>query len=84
MKFPCTKCGACCRHLDKSDLYKELDRGDGVCKYLKGNLCSIYEIRPNLCRVDKCYELYFASHMTRDEFYRTNLAVCRKLRELEE
>lgn len=39
--FKCDKCGECCRHLDKSEEYRELDRGDGVCKYLDQNLCSI-------------------------------------------
>lgn len=24
---------------------------NGVCKYQKGNLCSIYETRPEICRV---------------------------------
>ncbi len=28
--FKCDCCGECCRNLDKSDLYKELNRGDGV------------------------------------------------------
>lgn len=50
--FKCDCCGACCRHLNLSALYAELDRGDGTCKYLSGNLCSIYEKRPLLCRVD--------------------------------
>ena len=41
--FKCDCCGCCCRNLQLSDLYSELDRGDGTCKYLVGNLCSIYE-----------------------------------------
>ena len=53
--FKCDKCGECCRHLNESDLYIELDRGDGVCKYLDGNLCSIYENRPLHCRIDESY-----------------------------
>ena len=48
--FYCDRCGACCRNLRKSKLYAELDRGDGTCRYLAGNLCSIYENRPLLCR----------------------------------
>lgn len=43
--FYCDRCGACCRNLRKSKLYAELDRGDGTCRYLAGNLCSIYENR---------------------------------------
>ena len=35
----------------------ELDRWDGVCRYLQNNLCSIYEHRPLVCRIDENYEL---------------------------
>ena len=42
--FKCDKCGECCRHLDESELYQEIDRGDGVCKFLTDNLCSIYAV----------------------------------------
>lgn len=44
--FECDSCGLCCMNIYKSEIYSELDRGDGVCKYLSGNLCSIYENRP--------------------------------------
>ena len=59
MMFICDKCGECCRHLERSDVYSDLNRGDGVCIYLTGDLCSIYEQRPLLCRVDECYEAFF-------------------------
>ena len=74
--FKCDKCGKCCRKLNKSDIYKELHNGDGICKYLDGNLCSIYLNRPLLCRVDECYELYFKESMTRDEYEKFNYEVC--------
>lgn len=77
--FPCEKCGECCRNLDKSPLYSDLDRGDGVCRYLAQNLCSIYESRPLKCRIDDCYESFFKEHMTREEYYRLNRAICIKL-----
>lgn len=80
MMFPCDKCGACCRNLHLSPLYAELDRGDGVCKYLSGNLCSIYESRPLLCRVDESYEKFFKEVMSIEEYYRINLDVCKKLK----
>lgn len=70
--FKCDKCGECCRHLDESELYQEIDRGDGVCKFLTDNLCSIYDKRPLLCRVDESYELFFKSKMTKDEYDRMN------------
>ena len=74
--FKCSQCGVCCRHLDRSELYRELDRGDGVCRYLKGNLCSIYENRPLLCRIDESYDKYFSEIYTRDEYYRLNEQAC--------
>ena len=36
--FHCDKCGICCRSLRRSPLYSGLDRGDGVCRYLDGEL----------------------------------------------
>lgn len=80
--FKCDKCGLCCSHLLGSELYKELDRGDGVCKYLEGNLCSIYDRRPLLCRVDECYKRFFSSEMTREEYYKKNYEGCLKLKQL--
>ena len=80
--FECDCCGCCCRNLNKSELYTELDRGDGVCKYLLEDLCSIYENRPLLCKVDECYELYFYNIMKRDEYYRLNKVECKKLKDI--
>ena len=39
--YECDICGTCCRNLNKSSIYEDLDRGDGTCKYLESNLCSI-------------------------------------------
>lgn len=33
--FECDKCGSCCKNLKKIGEYFDLDRGDGICKYLK-------------------------------------------------
>lgn len=79
--FECDKCGECCRNLQMSDIYKDLDSGDGTCKYLKGNLCSIYENRPLKCRVDESYDCYFSEDMTREEFYEQNYKVCKELKQ---
>lgn len=78
--FTCDQCGECCRHLDQSSIYAELDRGDGVCKYMTGDKCSIYESRPLLCRVDECYEVYFKDQYTRDEYEKINYKVCNLLK----
>lgn len=77
--FKCNQCGECCRNLDKSDVYKELDKGDGTCKYLVGNLCSIYENRPLLCRIDECYDFYFKGQYTKEEYYEVNYKACKNL-----
>lgn len=74
--FTCDKCGECCRHLNRSELYKDLDRGDGICIYLEGDLCSIYDERPLLCRIDESYKVFFSSLYTKEEYYRLNKKAC--------
>lgn len=82
--FICDMCGNCCRNLKHSDLYQELDRGDGICKYLDGNKCSIYADRPLLCRVDESYEKIFKGKISRDEYYQLNYESCNRLKEKKE
>lgn len=77
--FRCSQCGECCRNLDKSELYKQLDRGDGICKYLTDNLCSIYEERPLLCRIEESYYAYFKDIYSLDEYYQINYESCKEL-----
>jgi Fe-S-cluster containining protein len=55
------------------------DRGDGVCRYLRDNLCDIYKKRPLICNVEKMYERYFKDTMTEEAFIAVNLAACRQL-----
>jgi len=54
--FPCIGCGACCRTLgdvgDLSVFGLEADE-NGHCTKLVNNSCSIYEARPDICRIDK-------------------------------
>ncbi len=78
MMFKCYKCGLCCRNLHLSRLYCDLDKGDGACKYLVGNLCGIYENRPLLCRIDESYDAFFKSVMSTDDYYRLNQDACDK------
>lgn len=79
MMFKCDMCGECCRHLNLSELYKYLDRGDGVCRFLMGNKCSIYNSRPLLCRVDESYEKIFNKIMSKEAYYTENYKMCKKL-----
>ncbi len=80
--FNCDMCGKCCQNLRLSPLYAELDDGTGKCRYLEGNLCSIYETRPLLCRIDESYDAFFKGKMTKDEYYRLNYEACEKLKKL--
>ena len=44
LRFNCEKCGACCKTVK--------------CKMLtQDNLCAIYDIRPEICKVKKDFEL---------------------------
>ena len=80
--FNCKKCGQCCSNLDKSPLYSDLDRGDGVCIHYDENthLCKIYEERPLKCNVDKMYEAVFNKIMTKEEYYKQNYVACKSLK----
>ena len=50
-RFKCSGCGECCRHI--SEILPDFDTGEGVCCYLsEDGLCSIYEERPIICRVE--------------------------------
>lgn len=76
----CKQCGECCRHVNLSVIYSQLDRGDGTCKYLCGNLCSIYSIRPLLCRIDESYDTFFKDSISKEEYYKLNYEACNKMK----
>lgn len=79
-KFPCTKCGACCRSIEHIDFLKDYNQ-NGVCIHLQNNECSIYETRPLLCRIDEAYEQFFSKQMTKKEYYILNALFCNELQE---
>ncbi len=81
MKFDCDRCGACCKNIRLSNFSAELDRGDGVCKYLTAeNLCAIYDERPIFCNVDAYYEKFLSDKMSRADFHKINHSACEKLK----
>lgn len=82
--FKCDMCGECCRNISGIEIYKDLDNGFGVCKYLVGDRCSIYENRPLLCRVDDSYESFFKSFMDKETYYMQNYIICEKLKKRKE
>jgi Fe-S-cluster containining protein len=79
MKFPCIKCSLCCRSLNKLYFLSDYDSGGGICRYLSGNLCSIYNERPEICNVEKMYHSYFKKCMNENEFIIANLKSCLEL-----
>ena len=83
--FPCNACGKCCRHVNLSEQTAYLDRGDGVCHYFNEstNLCSIYETRPLVCRVEDYYKTYLTHICDWDEFIVINQKICEQLQKYE-
>lgn len=80
--FKCDCCGLCCMKLKMSELYSDLDRGDGICRYfdVTSKLCSIYENRPDKCNVDKMYEKFYKDKISIEEYYELNYEVCNRLK----
>lgn len=78
--FECDKCGECCRNLNMSSMYSELHDGNGICRYLKGNLCSIYSKRPLLCKIDECYDTFFKDKLSYEEYIQLNYRQCNELK----
>jgi hypothetical protein len=83
--FSCDKCGICCCNLKNSDIYGDLDRGDGICMYYDEvtKLCEIYAQRPVKCRIDDMYYKYYKEVMSIDEYYKINYDACKILKENE-
>jgi Fe-S-cluster containining protein len=53
----CWSCGACCKLV-------------GVCSKLGAdNRCTIYDTRPNICRVDHVYRTYESGNMSESDYY---------------
>lgn len=79
--FPCNGCGKCCRQVSNSEETAWLDRGDSVCKHFDeaANLCTIYENRPLVCRVEVYYDRYLTDRFSWDQFVQINLEICRSL-----
>jgi len=81
--FPCTSCGLCCQNISNIKELEKYDLGNGTCKYFDNisKLCTIYEKRPDICRVDKMFDLVYSNEFTQVEFYIGNAKVCNNLQE---
>ncbi|SEP84070.1 YkgJ family cysteine cluster protein [Basfia succiniciproducens] len=82
-KFPCNTCGQCCKNIRLSEQTAYLDRGDGICRHFDAltHLCTIYETRPLVCRVEDYYKQNLSHIYEWDEFIEINLAICEQLQE---
>ena len=78
--FICTKCGLCCRNIDGIPELDDFHIGNGVCIHLsEDNLCYIYSTRPDICNVEKMFELYYNKIMSKSEYEKLNLKGCKTL-----
>lgn len=78
--FVCTKCGLCCRNIDKIPALANFHTGDGVCIHLTvDNLCEIYADRPAICNVNKMYDLFYRGSMPKTEYEKLNIEGCKAL-----
>jgi len=89
MEFPCTKCGCCCRKIERLKAYLSDDildpfyfpyKIEGGCEMLRDNLCSVYEKRPLLCNIMKLIKFHldkadFCGHKTLTEKEYVNLQI---------
>ena len=80
MKFPCKRCGLCCRNIGDVPQLADFDDGTGVCIHLtKDSLCDIYAERPVWCNVEKLYELSYKHLISEKDWIEANSRVCREL-----
>lgn len=79
--FPCTQCGLCCKNVHVAPETQFLDRGDGACKYYDdaSKKCTIYEQRPNICRVDRMFKLQYKEVYTWNQYVDLNIQACEVL-----
>ena len=81
--FLCDKCGLCCQHIPEIEELKNFHNGNGICIHFdkESYKCKIYETRPNVCRVEKMYDLvYHKEFKTKEEFYTANMTICNILK----
>jgi Fe-S-cluster containining protein len=79
VKFTCEKCGECCRHIEPF-ISVIPQQHDGICDFLHGDLCAIYENRPDLCDYKRAYK-YFEKELTENEYTKMVIYFCKKLKE---
>ena len=80
--FPCSQCGLCCQRVGRSHLTDFLDRGDGVCSHFDAGsrLCTVYAIRPTVCRVEASHTV-IAPNLGWIDYCKVNAEICNRLQE---
>ena len=95
MKFKCTQCGLCCKHIGDTIrsgspdpvIQHHIDEFpydvgiDGRCEMLNDdNTCKVYNNRPGLCNVEKMYdENTLLPFKSKKQWYIFNNAYCNHL-----
>lgn len=79
--FPCTQCGLCCQNISSVIELKKFDIGNGVCKHysIVDKSCKIYDLRPDICQIDKMYDLKYYKFFLKKDFYIKNADICNQL-----
>lgn len=82
MKFICSQCAACCKSIGMldGDRYGLPVKKDGSCAHLVGNLCSIHEDRPDICRTEMMN--HKKPNQTRKDYYIQSTKACHLLIDL--
>ena len=83
MQFLCSQCGACCRAAGRinAEKFGLPVKADGSCGHLVGNLCSIYDDRPDVCRTEKM--IHKLPHQSEKDYYILATKACHTLIDLE-
>lgn len=65
-----------------SEEYKDLNRGDGVCRHYDDSThkCLIYKERPLRCNVDEYYKAILSDKMPLKDYHRMNRMACDELK----
>lgn len=82
----CDKCGLCCENVYRNPIFASLTANNGSCIYFDASnkLCSIYEDRPTICRVDEGYEMIYHDILNKKDYYELNRRACELLKKGEE
>ena len=82
--FPCTRCGACCRHTEVLEAIGLPIKEDGSCQQLietsdeEGHViygCAIYKDRPDICRVG----FLRPDHVSEEDYIEETAEICNSL-----